>query len=196
MQNIIFDIIDSYDKRIEIVNNIIEGSHELLSNYRIEREEATLELRETLAKSGSLRRKDFDAMMLSIQQNNNLYEKTVKAKLKLFVKDHHNVSTELRNVISTASDNNKTNSKAPNNFLKRLEKIKQHQNEQEKELHSLLNTYQENHDDFLDVVGDLIQKGSQIKFIDVKKAMHLHTQKFDKHFILFNYQKHGGNHAN
>jgi len=184
----ILEIIESYDKRIEIVNNIIEGSHELLGNYRKERESTAGELRETLAQSGSLRHKDFDGIMATIYQRNDEYEKTIKAKLKSFIKEHHAISIELKNVIETSTNRSNLENKTPFEFIHSLETIKQKQSGQEQELHTLLKAYQTNQNNFLGVVSDLIEKKSGIHFSEVKKVLNEYSNQVIKKLNLNNNQ--------
>lgn len=185
---------ESYEKRIDIVNDIIEGSHDLLENYRKERDTATVELRESLAKSGSLRRKDFEKMIKRIQDRNEVYEKSVKKDLRHYVKDHHQLAKELRLVISQ-SIGKKPREKSPvNDFIERLENLKKKQELREIELNQSLSAFQYCQDNYLEIMGTLIEKGSGIRLSDVKQVLDQYSNEME--INIMKNKNPGGYHAN
>ena len=82
-------IISSYEDRIAGVQSIFDTTHELIEGFqdsfldtKQEREKLKAELRENLAKSESLRKKDFDNMMQGILSAQEKKEKEVRDLLK------------------------------------------------------------------------------------------------------------------
>ena len=86
MQDITEDIISSYDVRIQSIGNIFDTTHQLLNGFqnsfldvKQERENVRTELRESLARNESLRKKDFDSMMQGILSTQDEREKEVRS---------------------------------------------------------------------------------------------------------------------
>lgn len=73
MEDIVPGLIGSYEQSIEMVESLIGRAYQVSVNFRKgfasyeqKREQLTADLRETLAKKRSLRKKDFDAVMAAI----------------------------------------------------------------------------------------------------------------------------------
>ena len=93
------DIVVSYDSRVKVVGEIIEDTHEMMNDFRGKREDMSKELREVLAKSESLRRKDFDRMMTDVVSKQNEREEQVKKMLADFRREEEMVAEKLRNLL-------------------------------------------------------------------------------------------------
>lgn len=172
MKDMILEIIDSYERRILIVNEIIEGSQELIDNYRSQRESMSEELRDNLARAQSLRRKDFDRMMNHISDHHNEREGEVREMLRRYVKEHQQMVISLRSLLS---DGQKNGASAENEGLKKLrgtfEKIKKEQAERELEVKEILATYQFEQDSYAEIMNSLLRKGGEVRIPEVKAAV-------------------------
>ena len=93
------DIVVSYDARVKVVGEIVEDTYKTISDFRERREDMSKELREVLAKSESLRRKDFDRMMADVVLKQNEREEQVKKMLADFRKEEEMVAENMRSLL-------------------------------------------------------------------------------------------------
>lgn len=98
------DVAASYDARVAFVRAIVEETHELLERFRSERERMAVTLRESLAKSESLRKSDFNRMMEEILAVQHAREESVQAMLQRFQEDEERVAGRLRGLLDRGAD--------------------------------------------------------------------------------------------
>ncbi len=89
----------SYDARTKFVNEIVEDTHKMLDGFRGKREEMSDNLREVLAKSESLRKKDFNTIMRDILLTQQKREENVKKMLADFREEETRVAEQLRELL-------------------------------------------------------------------------------------------------
>jgi DNA-binding ferritin-like protein len=104
LNNIAADIIASAEARIGVVREIVEDTHQMMSDFKERRETMSKELRETLAKCESLRKKDFDRMMSEIVARQNKREEEVRRMLEDFRKEEEMVTEQLRNLLQKGEE--------------------------------------------------------------------------------------------
>ena len=98
------DIIASYDTRVRVVEEIVEDTHKMLDGFRGKREEMSDNLREVLAKSESLRKKDFNVMMQDILLTQGRREESVKKMLADFREEETRVAERLRELLKRGEE--------------------------------------------------------------------------------------------
>lgn len=94
------DVAASYEARVAFVRAVVEETHELLERFRSERERMAAVLRESLAKSESLRKSDFNRMMDGILTVQRAREEGVQAMLQRFREDEERVVERLRGLLA------------------------------------------------------------------------------------------------
>ena len=94
----------SYDARTKFVNEIVEDTHKMLDGFRGKREEMSDNLREVLAKSESLRKKDFNIMMRDILLTQQKREENVKKMLADFREEETRVAEQLRELLKRGEE--------------------------------------------------------------------------------------------
>ena len=104
LKNLAEDIIASYDSRVKVVGEIVEDTHKILDGFREKREEMSDNLREVLAKSESLRKKDFSAMMQDILLTQQKREENVKKMLADFREEEARVAERLRELLKKGEE--------------------------------------------------------------------------------------------
>lgn len=77
------EVISSYQQGIDGIGQLIEGGIELLDQHRLQQRRIRESLREKSARLGSLRRKDFDQMLLPILA----YQERREAEVKGLIQD-------------------------------------------------------------------------------------------------------------
>lgn len=115
------NIIASYEARIRVVKETVEDTHKMLGEFRRKREKMAEELRESLAKFQSLRKKDFDRMMGDILALQKEREESVKIMLSNFQTQEMKVVQDLRKMLARGEN------LRIQDFKKTLAKIKKDQ---------------------------------------------------------------------
>lgn len=98
------DIIAAHDTRVKIVSEIIEDTHLMMANFKTKREQMADELQKLLAKGESLRKKDFERMMLDIMDAHAKREEGVKKMLEDFRQEEEEVQGKLRNLLTKGEE--------------------------------------------------------------------------------------------
>lgn len=93
------DIIAAHDTRVKIVGEIIEDTHQMMANFKTKREQMAMELQKLLAKGESLRKKDFERIMVGIIDAHAKREEEVKEMLENFRREEEIVAEKLRNLL-------------------------------------------------------------------------------------------------
>lgn len=98
------DIIVAHDTRVKIVGEIIEDTHRMMANFKTKREQMAMELQKLLAKGESLRKKDFERMMVDIIDAHAKREEEVKEMLESFRREEEEVQEKLRNLLKRGEE--------------------------------------------------------------------------------------------
>lgn len=93
------DIVVNYDERICAVSDIIEKSLKMLDESRHISLAVQNQLKETLARVESLRKKDFDALTSPILLHQERREQKIKELLGSFLKNQRELASQLKRVI-------------------------------------------------------------------------------------------------
>ena len=93
------DIIAFYESRVLAIERIIEETYKMVEEFKKIREEIGPTLREDLAKSKSLRKKDFDKLMSGIYLQQSQREEEVKETLMDFLKEQKRAASELKDAL-------------------------------------------------------------------------------------------------
>ncbi|MBI5299543.1 MAG: hypothetical protein HY877_04530 [Deltaproteobacteria bacterium] len=93
------EIVASYDERICAVSDIIEKSLKMLDESRHTSQTVQNQLKETLAKVESLRKKDFDALTTPMLLHQEKREHEIKEFLDSFLKNQRQLASQLKRVI-------------------------------------------------------------------------------------------------
>lgn len=121
------DIVVSCDARVKAVGEIIEDTHRMMSDFKGKREDMSKELKEHLAKSESLRKKDFDSMMADMVLKQSEREEQVRKMLADFRKEEEAVAEKLKNLLQ------KGENIRISDFKKMMTEIKREQDKRVKE---------------------------------------------------------------
>ncbi len=93
------NIVASHNTRMQVVNEIVEDTHKILDGFKEKRQGMSDNLREVLAKSESLRKKDFNAMMQDILLTQHKREENVKKMLADFREEEARVAEQLKELL-------------------------------------------------------------------------------------------------
>ncbi len=104
LKNLAEDIIASYDARVRVVGEIVEDTHQMLDGFKEKRQEMSDNLQGVLAKSESLRKKDFNAMMQDILLTQHKREENVKKMLADFREEEARVAEQLKELLKRGEE--------------------------------------------------------------------------------------------
>jgi len=93
------EIVASYDERIGAVSDIIEKSLKMLDESRQVSQAVRSQLKETLAKVESLRKKDFDTLATPILFYQERREQEIKECMTTFLKKQRELACQLQRIV-------------------------------------------------------------------------------------------------
>lgn len=191
MRKMILEIIDSYEKRIKAVSEIIEGAHDLIENFRERRKVMLEELRSNLAHSEFLRKKDFDEILSLIHLRHKEREDEVRAMLRNYLDEHKHMANVLRAQLEGDNETRRDmEQERIHQFRLRFEQIKKEQEMREIEVKMIMGRYLSEQNGFTEVINDLLKKGQAISTHELKCAIQvLSLNKLNSQHNLVNINK-------
>lgn len=187
IDSIFENIISSYQDRIQKIQtafqsseSITETSYSLFDNVQAsldelkkDRDLINYQLCETLAKNGSVRKKDYNTMMSGILEMLDKNEKEAEMLFISFIESQKETAQSLKNSLLGLKDID------PGETSKKIESIKDELSQilklQEMRKDTVMKTFIEFrslHKKVMDYLQNLLEKGSQIKAKDIKSIQH------------------------
>ncbi len=178
------NIIASYETRIQKIQsafqsseNITESSHFLFDNVhsslndlRKEREILNSRLSETLAKNGSLRKKDYNTMMSGILSSLDEKEKEAETQFLNFIEAQKETAQTLKESLLGIKDITSPDVKEKIKLVKeKLSRITELQEIRKETVMKSFSDFQNIHNLMIESLNDLLKKGDQILIHDIKK---------------------------
>ena len=169
-------IIDSYEMRVKTVGALMNQANQLLRSFQLEIEDMMVSLRKNLAKSESLRKKDFDSMMNSVTEVRCRTEKEAEENLKRFRVEEEEMISRLRSIVLSGSG-----SSLEDDIKAIKEDIMKRQKEREKDIIRALKRFQIEQEDIRVALKNLLLKGENVKIKDLKNMLKsLSVQQSDR----------------
>jgi hypothetical protein len=169
----------SYEERVSSIGTFIdttyqvaqEAQHPLLATKE-EQERINAELRERLATTSSLRRKDFDRMMQELLSSQREQEEEVRSLLDSYLKEQRAIVQELRDSLTRVRDSAAEDKAAE---VKRLHnQLKETPERQERcrgRMCEKLREFQRKHEALTSMLRDLLARGEDLKIRDFKQML-------------------------
>ena len=189
------EVIASYEARVSSVEQIIEATHEMLEAFRSQREAMRIQLRETLARAASLRRRDFDAMMQGILVGQEERQERIKEAMRGYLSEHKATAQALKEALSLRLGRTQAGLPAAqaaqaglpvcdaqaglaNGEAKRIETVEEllggivaRRQQREQEVTALLAEFQREQEEMAHALGGLLSNGGSIKVKDFKATL-------------------------
>jgi hypothetical protein len=169
------EIASSYEERLQNISAIIDTQtvlgefQESMSCRQQERERLKTELRDVLAKSESLRKKDFDAMMSAILISQEAREREVKALLGAYLAEQRDMAGILKESLGSFRGSlNKNNIDRIKEFHQTLQDSLKKQEERKAEVTSKLKSFQDEQNALSSGLSGLLSKGRELRIRDLK----------------------------
>lgn len=179
------NIISSYETRIQKIHaafqsseNITESTHSLFDNVhnslndlKKERDILNLRLCETLAKNGSLRKKDYNTMMSGIFGAIEVKEKEAESQFLNYIEYQKKMAQSLKNSLLGLKDITSQDTNDKISLIK--EQLTEISNLQEMRKDKVMKTFidfQEMHNKTMESLESLLSKGESIHIQDIKNV--------------------------
>lgn len=179
MKSIVDNVISSYEARIQSIEPIFDTTNQLLQGFQVsfldtkkEREKITLELRESLAKQESLRKKDFDNMMQGLVLTQDEKEKEVRGLFDKYLNEQKEIAQTLRNNLKQFRDSlAKGEIQRIKEFQAVIGGIFAEQEKRKKEVSSKLKEFQKGQQEMSKKLKTLLSKGRELRIKDFKEMI-------------------------
>jgi len=165
MKRLGMEIVSSYESRISAVAMSIDSTHRILEDFKIKRVEISNQLRETLAKEGSLRKKDFNEMMKDILSHQDEREKQVRDSLKTFLEEQKRIAEIIKKNLAEGKK------VKINDFKKMLQDIQARQKTREDEVKTMLKEFRKEYEEMATSLRSLLDKAEAIRIKDFKETI-------------------------
>ncbi len=179
MENVVDQIVSSYEVRIQNIGALFDATHQILRNFqdsfldtKQERERLNEELRENLAKNKFLRRKDFNQMMQGIILAQNQREKEVRNLLNSYLTEQKEVAQGLRNNLERFKDSlMKGEAQRVKEFQGMIKDILVKQDERKEKVTSGLREFKREQKVLASRLKELLAKGRDLRIKDLKTML-------------------------
>jgi len=169
MKKLTKEVVFSYESRISEVGIIIDNTYRILEEFKTKRNEMRDQLKESLAKEGSLRKKDFDIMMKETLSRQDEREKQVKDLLRNFLEEQKEVAQTIKkNLAENLVEDEKVRI---DDFKKMLQDIQTSQKVGENEVNMMLKEFQKEHKEMVESLRTFLDKGEAIRIKDFKEMI-------------------------
>jgi len=158
-------IIDSYEMRVKTVSGLMSQTIQVLKNYQQQQEKMTQELKNILAKTESLRKRDFDKIMEEMWGQRRKREKEIHQTLEIFLIEEKEMIDELRKLV------NSEEVVKVKDFIVLKERILNHQRQREKRVSEILRSFHLEQEELSIVLKKLLLKGKRVKIKQFKNMV-------------------------
>ena len=179
------NIITSYESRIQKIQtafqsseNITESSHSLFDNVhnslndlKKERDLLNSRLCETMAKNGSLRKKDYNTLMSGILSALDEKERIAETQFLSFIEAQKETAQSLKNSLLGIKDIASQNVSEKITLIKaQLSQISKLQDLRKESVMATFTDFQQLHNKMMECLESLLEKGDHILIQDIKKV--------------------------
>lgn len=165
MTSLIREVLVAYEDSISATGALIDSTYGILEDSNKELEKFNNQVRETLARKASLRKKDFDNFVAEIELRRRQRHQEIKAKLTEYVHLHGQAASQLRGLVDDPQSRKIVVLRVV------LDEIKTQDDTAQKNLARLLEDFQNEQDEIIAEVHRLLNDSVTIKTKDFKAAI-------------------------
>jgi len=178
-EKVLESIISSYEARIQSVEAFFEATGQIFQDFqksllstRTERERINNQLRESLARNGSLRKKDFDRMMSVISSHLDQSEQEVRQLSQKYLNEQTKLMQQLREGLREFKDAlTEGQAEKVKELQTLIKEILSKQDESKIEVTSKLKEFQQGQQQTSKMLQDLLAKGEKLRIRDFKAML-------------------------
>ncbi|MDA3835956.1 MAG: hypothetical protein PF495_21515 [Spirochaetales bacterium] len=168
-------IIDSYEVRVSTIKTLMAQANHFLKAFQIELEEMVAGLRDNLAKSESLRKKDFEHMISDIIESRRQRGQEAEQSFKLFQEEEEEMIVRLRDIVINGKSSGLDGIEAIR------EDILKRQKQREKKIVKSFKCFQVEQEELRIALKRLLSKGEDVKIKDFKFMLKsMRAQQMDR----------------
>ena len=179
MKDIAENIVASYETRSRSIESLFNTTHQILEGFqnsfldtRQEREKINAQLRESLTKNESLRRKDFDHMMQGIFSAQEDRERQVREGLNRYLAEQREIIHALGDQLTKFKDALAGGeAQRVKEYQALIKEILSKQDERKNEVTSQLKQFQEQQQELAKALKELLAKGRELRIKDLKRML-------------------------
>ena len=177
--DILESVISSYEARIQSIDvffetagKIVQDFQDSLLNARAEREKINSQLRESLARNASLRKKDFDRMMSTISSYVEQSEQEVRQLSRKYLGEQTKLVRQLRESLREFRDAlTEGQAEKVKELQTLIREILSKQDESKNKVTSKLEQFQQGQRQTSKMLKGLLAKGEKLRIRDFKKML-------------------------
>lgn len=158
-------IIDSYEMRVKTVNELMAQAYHFLTGFQNEVEEMMVQVRDNLARSENLRKKDFNRMMADLTEKQQARESEAKQAFYRFQEEEKGMIDRLREIMVSGGRAN------PEAMEVIREDILKRQKEREADIVRVLKRFQIEQEEVKSALKMLLEKGESVRVRDFKRML-------------------------
>jgi len=179
MKDIAESIVASYETRSRSIGSLFDTTHQILEGFqnsfldtRQEREKINAQLRESLTKNESLRRKDFGHMMQGILSAQEDRETQVRQGLNRYLTEQGEMIHTLGDHLAKLKDALAVGEvQRVKEFQALIQEILGRQDERKNEVTSQLKEFQKQQQELAKTLKELLAKGKELRIKDLKRML-------------------------
>lgn len=178
-ENIFENLISSYESRIQSIEAFFEAAGQIFQDFqesllstRTKREKINSQLRENLARNGSLRKKDFDRMMGVISSHLDESEQEVRQLSHKYLNEQTKLMQQLREGLRAFKDAlTKGQAQEVKELQKLIKEILSKQDESKNEVTSKLKEFQQGQQQTSKMLNELLGRGEELRIRHFKAML-------------------------
>jgi hypothetical protein len=179
MKDMVDSVFASYEARSRSIGSLFDTTHRILEGFqrsfveaRQEREKINGQLRESLAENESLRRKDFDRLMLGILSTQEDREAHVREELNRYLVEQGEMVHMLGDSLATLKDDLAGGeAQRIKEFQSLMQELLAKQDERKNEVTSKLKEFQKQQQELAHTLKELLAKGRELRIKDFKSMI-------------------------
>lgn len=165
LASIIQEIVVSYEARISTIGTLIDNTYGIMQESKAALGRVNSQLRETLANSASLRKKDYNKMVAEIESQQEERHRQVKNLLNEFILLHKETASQLKTLLADARTGKTVD------FRTALTDIQARQDESQKKVMSQLESDRQEQEEFLAEMQRILNNSGTVKARDLKATI-------------------------
>ena len=168
--NIVEKIVGSYESKVKVVTSLMREVNQRIRNFHTEQEQMADSLKHILAKNECLRKKDFDAIMAGIQNQQEAREQEVSRMIEDFCKEEEETAAKLKDILMVRSCS------TLEDFRVLKERMLNRPKERERRISRILKDFHRDQEELNTALRMLLEKGPSVRIKDLRamvKAFHI-----------------------
>ena len=170
LRNIVEKIVGSYESKVKVVTSLMREVNQRIRSFHTEQEQMTDSLKHILAKNECLRKKDFDAIMAGIRNQQEAREQEVSQMVEDFCKEEEETAAKLKDILMVRSCS------TLEDFRVLKEKMLNRPKERERRISRILKDFHRDQEELNTALRMLLEKGPSVQIKDLRamvKAFHI-----------------------